>query len=74
MAQYLAIEPEYMWKVEPLEDGKLLTIATEYGEVRIAWKAEDARKLSEKMRTLETHTTKDMPGGSPDSNSGQGRS
>lgn len=50
MPQFLAIEPEFMWKVEPMDDGsKLLTIVTEHGEVRIAWDPVTANKLSKKM-------------------------
>lgn len=64
MASYLAIEPEYMWKVEPLDDGrKLLTIADEFGEVRIAWNPSDANKLSEKLRTVEPASG--IPDGNP---------
>lgn len=60
MPQFLAIEPEYMWKVEPMDDGsKLLTIQTEHGEVRIAWDAESANKLSKKMISVEAAGGKD---------------
>lgn len=55
MPQFIAIEPEYIWKVESLDDGsKLLSIATDNGpDVRIAWDAVNANKLSKKMASVE---------------------